>query len=136
MTTTKEMIAVMQAFEDGKPIEVANSASNFENAGECAWQATPVPSWDWLSYVYRVALTKPSWDWSHVSDEINFLVRQSPALSGVPMGSSHRPHKGHLFWQSKEGRACYVECFASYDPGTCNWQDSLVVRPGYEETDQ
>lgn len=25
-----------------------------------------------------------------------------------------------------------LSVFASYHPGTCDWKDSLVMRPGYE----
>lgn len=126
MTTTKEMIAVMEAFEAGKPIEYIN-----DDLG--VWEPCYRPSWDWFNSNYRIAVTKPSWDWSHVSDRINYLVRHSPSFGGGGMGTSHRPIKGENGWHPREGRAYDVECLASYNPGTCDWQDSLVVRPGYVE---
>lgn len=128
--TTKEMIEVMQAFETGKPIE-----STRRNDGRGHWGPILHPSWDWDTFDYRIALTKPSWDWSHVSDEINFLVRQSPEAGGYGMGLSREPLMNGNRWHAFESGAVMVSAkfFASYDPGTCSWQDSLVVRPGYVE---
>ena len=48
--TTKEMIAIMQASEDGKEIEY--SARWGSLAGK--WTKVDVPGWDWLSCTYRV----------------------------------------------------------------------------------
>lgn len=44
---TTEMIAVMQAYEDGKEIEYYNYASN-------TWEKTTCPMWDWGTRKYRV----------------------------------------------------------------------------------
>ena len=47
MKTTEEMIAVMHAFADGKPIQV--------RLGEDAeWLDTIAPKWSWIDYDYRV----------------------------------------------------------------------------------
>ena len=142
MTTTKEMIAVMEAFEAGKPIECMSYDYGI-------WRPCDNPSWDWSAYAYRVALTKPtgdwhsldyrvaltkpSWDWSHVSDEINFLVRDS---DGEVMGLTSRPYPDNRWWRFGGGVVIAAKYIASYEPGTCDWRDSLVVRPGYKEKDQ
>ncbi len=50
MKTTKEKIAVMQAFEDGKNIEV-------KAISWTEWQPVAIygaPSWDWNNYDYRI----------------------------------------------------------------------------------
>lgn len=129
-TTTKEKIAVMQAFEDGKPIECMNY-------GLGVWEPCDDPSWDWLETDYRVAVTKPSWDWSHVSDEINYLVRQPEGLrGGVGVGASHRPEivqDSVWYVPGPDSKIVGAAFLSSYDPGTCDWRDSLVVRPGYKE---
>ena len=46
MKTTKEMIAVMQAFADGKEIEYS-----FING---SWYNDKNPCWNWVDYNYRV----------------------------------------------------------------------------------
>ena len=69
--TTAEKIAVMQAFERGKPIERFSY-----RCGE-GWLPTKDPVWDWHLFDYRVALTKPSVDWSHVSDDIVAIVKDN-----------------------------------------------------------
>ena len=46
MKTTQEMIAVMQAFENGAKIEFRGSGNK--------WIDTPNPLWDWASWDYRV----------------------------------------------------------------------------------
>lgn len=48
--TTKEMIAVMQAFEEGKEIEYAAKWGSL--AGK--WYTIGCPAWDWITCIYRV----------------------------------------------------------------------------------
>lgn len=48
--TTEEKIAVMQAFLEGKTIEIA--AATGSSAG--TWDKITRPAWDWLSNQYRV----------------------------------------------------------------------------------
>lgn len=48
--TTKEMIAVMQAFEEGKTIEYATKWVSLTNK----WEEIDDPAWDWNSCIYRV----------------------------------------------------------------------------------
>ena len=45
----KEKIAVMQAFADGKKIEIAHS-----NRSAAVWHASINPGWDWACYTYRI----------------------------------------------------------------------------------
>lgn len=49
MKITAEMIAVMQAFVDGKKIEVINPREQ-NSWRECTWE----PSWDWARCNYRI----------------------------------------------------------------------------------
>ena len=43
------MIEVMQAYVDGKEIEVSYMGDETHK-----WKSIPVPSWDWQGYEYRV----------------------------------------------------------------------------------
>ena len=47
--TTKEKIAVMQAFDEGKPIEFKTVSQD-----DTYWRIIENPKWDWLSWDYRV----------------------------------------------------------------------------------
>lgn len=50
--TTKEKIAIMQAFEDGKEIEYRDNTKN-------DWLDAKSPLWDWIDYDYRIKPQKP-----------------------------------------------------------------------------
>lgn len=51
--TTKEMIAVMQASEEGKTIEYRISRIS-DPAAKDEWDENQAPAWNWSEYDYRV----------------------------------------------------------------------------------
>ena len=71
------------------------------------------------------AVTKPSIDWSHVSPEYNYLAQDS---SGDGYLCGKNPHRMNVVW-SMEAPCLSATAFTSYEPGTCDWKDSLVERP-------
>lgn len=125
--TTAEKIAVMQAFEDGKPIETL-----IQRAQHAVWERVDYPLWNWSKYDYRVAVTKPSIDWSHVSDQINAMMTDPHGQSWL---TETIPYRGACDWLDG-GNPIPAEAFASFVPGNCDWRNSLVVRPGYVEATQ
>ena len=73
------------------------------------------------------AVTKPSIDWSHVKDEYKWL---SVDKEGSAYVYENEPeHSESDYWYSQEGIHYEVSGLASYTPGTCDWEDSLVKRP-------
>ena len=64
--TTQEQIAIMQAFVDGKQIEVRTTSNR-------PWEKTRSPNWNWLCCEYRI---KPSPKW--VPRTINDLPKGGP----------------------------------------------------------
>lgn len=48
MKSAKEMIEVMQAYENGEQIQVKNIADNTK------WKEIEFPGWNWIYYDYRV----------------------------------------------------------------------------------
>lgn len=58
---TREMIAVMQAYEDGKQIEA-------KLLSDPDWYNVERPLWDWDSFVYRIKPTKKPVDLSVLID--------------------------------------------------------------------
>ena len=81
-------------------------------------------------YPYPVQIfkevTKPSICWEHVQKDFKFLAQNSD-------GSAHlyweKPVLRETSWQTTQGDCAEAHQFASYVPGTCDWQDSLVERP-------
>ena len=80
-------------------------------------------------FPYPVEITKatikPSIDWSHVSSEFNYLVQDSDG-EGYLCGED--PACVESGWGSESHYIC-AGAFTSYEPGTCDWRDSLVKRP-------
>lgn len=128
MTTTAEMIAVMQAWEEGKKIEYLSLDDN--------WYPCIDPVWDWYVSDYRIAVTKPSINWDHVSPEYNWLALDKSddadlncfLYTGKPLLSPWEERWGIL----ASAKYASAEGFASLDRGTCDWNESLVMRPGYK----
>ena len=64
--TTKDMIEVMQAYDRGEQIERRDRCGN-------NWFLSPVPSWDWVQYEYRV---KPKPTYRPYKNAAEFLAAQ------------------------------------------------------------
>ena len=77
---------------------------------------------------YRLAVTKPSIDWSHVHEDYNWL---SVEASGRAYLYKFEPVciDGNRMWDPRGDCFEMARPFASYDPGTCDWKDSLIQRP-------
>ena len=71
------------------------------------------------------AVTKPTIDWSHVSPEYNYLAQDENG-DGYLCGKN--PHRKNTAW-TMESPYIRATTFTSYEPGTCDWKDSLVERP-------
>ena len=80
-----------------------------------------------VKIVQDESATKPSIDWSHVKGEYKWL---SVDKDGSAYVYENEPeHSERDYWYSQEGTHYEVSGLASYTPGTCDWQDSLVKRP-------
>lgn len=128
---TKAAIAVMQAYVDGKEIEYQRRDSG---DGWCLLPKRGLsPIWNWLEIEYRVRVTKPSINWDHVAPEVVAIATDGDGRSycyeNIPILMYD---SGVWVSDGENGRASIAEHFASYAPGTCDWKDSRVIRPGYE----
>lgn len=119
MKTTEEMIAVMQAYEDGEKIELRSFGRNY-------WELCNNPVWNWDEHEYRIAVTQDSIDWSHVHKDFNWMARDT---TGEAWLFSTKPNHNGEVWYTILGTYAEAEPFASYRRGTCDWRDSLVERP-------
>lgn len=82
------------------------------------------PRWTQMT-VYRVkSKTKPSVDWSVLKKAWRFIARD---LGGDAYCYADKPTQGNSGWL--RGVSMRIDHLASYDPGTCDWRDSLVERP-------
>jgi hypothetical protein len=72
---------------------------------------------------------KPSINWDHVGGEFNTMATDEGGLTWLYERS---PILGINTW-FKGGWTRLTHDFTSFKPGTCDWKDSLVLRPGYEE---
>ena len=81
-------------------------------------------------YPYPVEIvkkvTKPSINWEHVRGEYKFLAQD---VNGNAWMYCTEPGIGEDHWFTASGECAKAHSYASYTPGTCNWEDSLVTRP-------
>jgi len=70
-------------------------------------------------------LTQPSVNWDHVADKCTALTRDE---NGKICLHTREPIPGACAWIGG-GVTSNARVFASLDPGTCDWRDSLVRRP-------
>ena len=99
---------------------------------EDIWYRDMTPQWR-AGLIYRIApepKTPDTIDWSHVSDDIVAMTRDegdrySKFYCAIPIA-------GKSYWMGEEVGSS-GRFFTSYHRGTCDWKDSLVIRPGYED---
>ena len=114
--------AIAHAWVDGAEIEGRDPKATHTVLDE--WEVCWNPVWreDWE---YRVKPTRPSINWEHVSPEYVALATDNTGYSylymGIPEATAH-------MWESVHPYTV-AEAFQSFVKGTCDWKDSLVIRP-------
>jgi len=100
--------------------------------GVGGWQELSNPQF-FLSTAYRLtplpnpALTPDSINWSHVAQGLDYCARDK---GGAAYLSQDLPTiASHTWCAAPHVRA---DAFTSYRPGTVDWRDSLITRPGKE----
>lgn len=71
-------------------------------------------------------VTKPSINWEHVRKDFKFLAQDS---NGNAYLYWEKPALSTAGWEPTRGDFAEAQSYASYTPGTCDWQYSLVERP-------
>lgn len=123
---TKEKIEIMQAFLDGEKIEV------FCNGG-WVWELVMAePNWNWEVNYYRIKpKVKPSINWDEVTKHYNYLVQQP--FGGCYLFKS-KPYIKSISWGNEQEKCgLQIKSHSSLNLGDCDWKESLVCRPGFEE---
>ncbi len=115
----REAAKVMLAYADGAEVQVL---------GNDDWCDVPEANFDWHHRAYRVKPRKPSINWDHVGPKFNWLAIND---EGDGVLFDKEPCRTHIGWGLDEGfYHSVIGCtFASFDPGNCDWKDSLVERP-------
>ena len=122
MNVPEKHRAVAHAWVDGAKVEGRNLKSTHPFLKE--WMIFGHPAWE-ADWEYRIVLTKPSANWEHVSPEYVALATDNNGNSYFYMGI---PEATARVWESVH--PCTVaEVFQSFVKGTCDWKDSLVLRP-------
>jgi hypothetical protein len=73
---------------------------------------------------------KPSMNWYQVPTGFNAMATDQGGLTWI---HEDTPTLGSSVWWDG-GLQRLASVFSSFKPGTCDWKDSLVLRPGYSET--
>jgi hypothetical protein len=119
---TLEMIAVMQAYVDGKPIEAGTPACR-------PFALQDKPLWDWRLDSYRIATTQDTINWDHVSPEWKYMARDENGTVKLFKTSPSIPYAARAWWCQAGEKFTHANGFASYERGTVDWWGSLVTRP-------
>lgn len=122
---TREMIKVMQAYVDGREIDVRPQGDNID------WEYMKgvSPSWNWFHMDYRIATTPDSIDWSHVAPEWKYMARDHVGNVWLYSKKPKLEYSGYWGVHDVNSDRTWIVAFASYRRGTVDWKDSLVVRP-------
>lgn len=127
MKTTAEMIAVMQAFEDGKPIEFRDVS-----LAHARWMRINLPSWNWQHLDYRVSGTPMTIPWEALSRDVIGAARDRSG--NIYAYTSEKPKAIRGTWIPGSDSDIYWidDLLIGVDPGTCDWKDSWIDNPLYE----
>ena len=125
---TKEKIEVMQAYLEGKVVQIRYGQEwidwDSEEFGE--------PEWCWDSDEWRIKpkeVVKPSIDWSHVSPKYKYLAMDR---GGDVYLYTHQPVRDAVdkMWTCIGGGWVSAENFASLEVShEVEWEKSVVERP-------
>ncbi len=120
----REAAKVMLAYADGAEIEWKDG----DRWGYCVGCEL---SFDWYGKDYRVKPRKPSIDWDHVTPVFKWIAVDRIGAALIFISKPELTTDGfgnYMDWFSENG-SFSAKAFASFDPGNCDWKDSLVERP-------
>lgn len=114
----EEKLALCEAVIDGKRIE-------WYNIQHDEWETDTDESLTFCTHLtYRIAPEKPSINWDHVAPEFKWLAVDADGIASL---FEEEP----TFIKYRWSLVNWVEAtpFASFKPGNCAPEDSLVERP-------
>jgi hypothetical protein len=120
--TWEEAETIYRAFHENVPLEFSTGVEWFS-------REKPRAFFD-FGYRYRIKQTKPSINWDHLKPWIIAIARDE---DGQCTGFESMPKISSSYSWIAEGDYYDMKTLASFDPGTCDWKDSLVIRTGHEQ---
>jgi len=129
---TKQKIEVMQAYLEGKVVQIRYVQ------GWVDWKSEELgePMWCWSSDEWRIKpekVIKPSIEWDHVAKHFNFLAVDH---TGIPFLFEYEPVWSPTLkcWTVSRGEYIPARYFQSFKQGlNCPPEDSLIKRPSKGE---
>lgn len=122
----EERVAMFRAHQEGKKIQILNTPDG--------WDPCPLPQWV-STAKYRIAPEPPSINWDHVAPEWVAMATDGSGKTYLCNVADLFPAPTRDRWTSDAVGYlyCNAQIFASFKPGTCDWRESLVLRPGTKE---
>ena len=122
--TPEEAAPIMEAWRTGEPLEY------YSLAGEAWFEKNKrVLIGD---HAYRIPVTYPTVDWDRVPPRVNYIAANE---NGAVLAYDRKPtlYHRHFGGTLKTWYLNSIGRFAiNYNRGTCDWQDSLIMRPSAE----
>lgn len=125
--TDSEKLEIINAMIAGDPLEIS--------CNDCTWyDSKDCQQFIVIDYYYRIPKRPMSIDWSVLKDEFICAARDR---FGHPLAFTHAPsNRSDEGWSWDNtaydfGDCCNIKGLKSYDPGTVDWAESLIWRPGY-----
>lgn len=115
----EEKLALCEAVIDGKRVQA------YSPLDEC-WYDKEIDDFDfYFAAEYRIAPEKPSINWEHVAPEFKYLFLNGSSTYYI---GTYKPTYNYG-WYCGGGHYVDATIFASFKPGNCAPEDSLVERP-------
>jgi len=132
MNVPEKHKAIAHAWVDGAKVEGRNLKGTCTTPEE--WMFCVYPAWykNWEYRIKPTKLTKPSINWEHVAPEYVALAMDENGRC-VLYKSMPTVREGDCVWHAADLVHRYADTFASLEKGTCDWKDSLVLRPSTSE---
>ena len=116
---------VVKFSDGGKGTYMVDGKSNVNNKNPSLYPY-PVETIKKVTKPSIRKVTKPSINWDHVHENYMFLSRDADGRAWLYM---EEPMAGGSCWNTAGSVYARANSYASFSPGTCDWKDSLVVRP-------
>lgn len=117
---TAVAIEIMQHFVDGGEVE--------EDLITDVFTISEDPMWDWENCTYRKKLTKDKFtNWEILPPEYKWIARDG---NGYVYAGTYPPEIEACDWRWVHTKHLIrVDMLTCFKRGTCDWKDSLIVRP-------